>query len=125
MTHVRIPGHQYEWETWVKVSSRPGCPAVGVSCRSWRISRLSISSGGTTRCPSFSQPPCSSSTSSSIECKGLHFSMVARYCSCTSWILEHREVVVREVVLTVVRLRWHCSQFSTYLVTQFFMSGHQ
>src|SRR5712672_4850155 len=99
MLHERMPGHQYELETWVRVSSRPGWPAVGASCSNWRISRLTISSGGITRRPSFRQPLCSSSVPSLIECREVHLPNTVRCCSCASWIFERREVVDGEAVL--------------------------
>src|SRR5712671_3557057 len=117
---VRIPGHQYERETWVKVSSLPGCPAVGASWSSWRISRLSVSSGGITKRPSFTH-----SSSSLTECVGFHSSMVARCCLCASWIFACNGRVIVGMVLMVGNLPWHCSQLFTYFVTHSSASGHQ
>src|SRR5712672_142000 len=105
----------------MKVSSWPGCPAVGASCRVCRISRLSCSSGGITRCPAF----CHSFWFSWIEYVTLHSFKVVRYFSCASWTFDRKEMVVGVVVLMRWDLLWHCSQLSTYFVTHSSASGHQ
>src|SRR5712672_2795776 len=121
VTHVRIPGHQYSRDTWVNVSSRPGCPAVGASCNVCRISRRRVSSRGITIFSSFNHRLGSFASNRVAP----QLSRVSCSFCCTSRIFVRREVGASVVALIVGRVSWHCSQFSTYFSIQSFMSGHQ